>query len=58
MKYLLDTCLLHERNGNKLPIIDSLIAASALQHGLIVATRNTKDLLACGANVFNPWELK
>lgn len=48
----------HERKGNKLPIIDSLIAASAISHGLIVATRNTKDLIRCEAQVFNPWKLK
>jgi predicted nucleic acid-binding protein len=34
---------------------DGLIAATARNNGLRVATRNTKDLLAAGASVFDPW---
>lgn len=36
--------------------VDSLIAASALVHGLTVATRNTGDFEGCGVPVLNPWE--
>ena len=39
-----------------LPAIDSLIAATALEHGLVLATRNTQDMARMGANLFNPWE--
>ena len=45
-----------ERGGTRLPVMDSLIAATALVHGLTVATRNTVDLVRCQAMVFNPWE--
>lgn len=44
-----------EARGIPLPVIDSLIAATSLQHSLVVATRNTEDLERCGARCFNPW---
>ena len=44
-----------ERAGEKLPVMDALIAATAAVHGLTVVTRNDKDLLRCGAKVCNPW---
>ena len=37
------------------PIRDSLIAATALVHGMIVVTRNVSDFLPCGAQVIDPW---
>jgi predicted nucleic acid-binding protein len=37
------------------PVIDTLIAATALVHGLTVVTRNTKDFVASGAALLNPW---
>jgi predicted nucleic acid-binding protein len=45
-----------ERRGRPLPVIDSLIAATALVHGLTVATRNIADFKRCGAMCFNPWD--
>lgn len=45
-----------ESRGRKLPVIDSLIAATAVSRNLIVVTRNTHDLRGCGAQVFDPWE--
>jgi predicted nucleic acid-binding protein len=39
----------------KLPAIDSLIAATALHHGLTVATRNLKDFDRMDASVYSPW---
>ncbi|MBI5656344.1 MAG: type II toxin-antitoxin system VapC family toxin [Geobacter sp.] len=44
-----------EQKGEKLPVMDSLIAATAVAHGLVVVTRNVKDLERCGARVCNPW---
>ena len=44
-----------ERRGRPLPVIDCLIAATALVHGLAVATRNVGDFERCGANCVNPW---
>jgi predicted nucleic acid-binding protein len=35
---------------------DGLIAATALEHGLTVVTRNVKDFAGLGVAVFNPWE--
>jgi hypothetical protein len=35
---------------------DALIAATALVHGLTVATRNVADFEGMGAGVVNPWE--
>ena len=37
-------------------MIDGLVAATALEHGLAVATRNVKDFVGLGVEVFNPWE--
>ena len=34
---------------------DALIAATALVHGLTVATRNTKDFEPSGVGLVNPW---
>jgi hypothetical protein len=45
-----------EKRGRPLPVIDALIAASALVHGLTVATRNVTDFERCGATCVDPWE--
>ena len=39
----------------KRPVIDSLIAATALTHNLKVVTRNTDDYKIPGVEVINPW---
>jgi len=38
------------------PFRDALIAATALVHGLTVATRNVKDFEPTGTLLVNPWE--
>lgn len=43
--------------GFTLPVIDSLIAATAIHNGLVVVTRNETDMNRCGAEVLNPWEM-
>jgi predicted nucleic acid-binding protein len=35
---------------------DALIAATALIHGMAVATRNVADFAPTGVELFNPWE--
>jgi predicted nucleic acid-binding protein len=39
-----------------LPVIDSLIAATALEFGLTLATRNTKDFDGLGIPMVNPFQ--
>ena len=41
--------------GRAMPVKDSLIAATALVHGLVVATRNTHDFKNAGVEVADPW---
>ncbi len=41
--------------GRPLPAIDSLLAATALVHGLSMVTRNAKDFEGLGLEVINPW---
>ncbi|HZV81591.1 MAG TPA: type II toxin-antitoxin system VapC family toxin [Geobacteraceae bacterium] len=45
-----------DRLGEKLPVMDSLIAATAAAHGLVVVTRNVKDMERCKARIINPWK--
>jgi predicted nucleic acid-binding protein len=44
------------RNGRAMPIKDSMIAATALVHGLRVATRNRVDFEKAGVRVVDPFE--
>ena len=41
--------------GRPLPAIDSLIAATALLHDLVLVTRNVKDFAGLPIQCFNPW---
>ena len=45
-----------KRKGETVPLLDGMIAATALQHGLIVATRNTRDFQKTGVKTLNPFE--
>ena len=38
------------------PFRDGLIAATALEHNLVVVTRNLADFEATGAKLLNPWQ--
>lgn len=42
--------------GRPIPTIDSLLAATALHHGLHLVTRNVKDFDYPGLEVLNPWQ--
>ncbi len=44
-----------QRLGLPLNTADGQIAATALEHGLTVVTRNVKDFTDLGVVVFNPW---
>ena len=45
-----------EKDGKKMPVIDSLIAATAIKNNLTVVTRNVKDIENSGCRSINPWE--
>ena len=42
--------------GIVLPVIDGLLAATALEHNLTLVTRDTGQIPTMGVAVFNPWK--
>jgi len=38
------------------PVADSLIAATALVHGMVIVTRNLRDFRYAGVRVIDPWQ--
>ncbi|RLB65437.1 MAG: VapC toxin family PIN domain ribonuclease [Deltaproteobacteria bacterium] len=44
-----------ERRGVRLPVIDALLAATALEASLAVVTRNAEHFERAGVRVVNPW---
>ena len=44
-----------QKAGRRLPLMDSLLAATALAHGLTLATRNLADFKAADVPLFDPW---
>ena len=45
-----------EKRGVPLPVIDSLLAATALLHGLQIVSRNVRDFERCGVTCVNLWD--
>ncbi len=45
-----------KRKGETMPLLDGMIAATALQHDLTIATRNTRDFKKAGVKALNPFE--
>ena len=45
-----------KRKGETVPLLDGMIAATALEHDLIVVTRNTRDFKKTGVKTVNPFE--
>ena len=41
--------------GRPLPAVDSLLAATAATHGLVMVTRNVRDFEGLGMPVIDPW---
>ena len=44
-----------KRRGRGMSSMDGLIAATAMAHGLILATRNVKDFEGFGMDLIDPW---
>jgi predicted nucleic acid-binding protein len=41
--------------GRELPVIDGLLVATAIVHGMTLVTRNERDCAGRGASTLNPW---
>ena len=42
--------------GHPPGVIDTMLAASAIEHRLYLTTRNVRDVFLSGAAIFNPWD--
>jgi hypothetical protein len=45
-----------EGRGAPLPVVDALLGATAIVHGLTVVTRHTPDIGRTGAKTLDPWK--
>lgn len=45
-----------ELRGKKIPAIDALIAATAIQGDFVLVTRNVGDFTDTGVRILNPWD--
>ena len=45
-----------KQDGKTMPLLDGMIAATALQHDLTMVTRNTRDFKKAGIRTLNPFE--
>ncbi len=45
-----------QKDGRGLPVIDGLLAATAIHHNLTLVTRNDCDISFTGVALFNPWQ--
>ncbi len=49
------TGTIRRRTGHPPPVLDTLLAATALEHDLHLVTRNLRDVQDTGVRVLNPW---
>ena len=45
-----------KQKGETMPLLDGMIAATALQHDLTIATRNVRDFQKAGLRPLNPFD--
>lgn len=45
-----------KKRGVSITTADGLIAATAVEHNLVIVTRNVTDFSTCGVRIVNPWE--
>ena len=45
-----------EVKGKVRPILDSLLEATAIEHDLILVTRNVRNFQDSSVSIFNPWD--
>ncbi|WHO72721.1 type II toxin-antitoxin system VapC family toxin [Rhizobium sp. BT03] len=43
------------RTGHAPSVVDTMLAATAIEHNLYLVTRNVRDTRFSGADVFDPW---
>jgi toxin FitB len=46
----------HLNVPDPLPVVDALLAATAIEHGLILVTRNVRDVVRTGVSILNPFD--
>jgi predicted nucleic acid-binding protein len=44
------------KKGRPVPVIDGLLAATALHHDLMLVTRDDTDVSGTGVPIFDPWQ--
>lgn len=47
---------LYRKKGIQIPVIDGLIACTAMEKKYVLVTRNVNDFKAMNIQLFNPWE--
>ncbi len=57
ISYWAQMCGQCEAKGQKLPVMDSLIAATAYGYNLTLVTRNVRDFQFSQVQLFSPWDL-
>jgi predicted nucleic acid-binding protein len=51
-------CSSAETGGKPMAAFDSIIAATAVEHGLALVTRNVRDFAQAPVLLINPWDLE
>jgi predicted nucleic acid-binding protein len=52
-----DLAAISKMRGRPRPVVDAILAATAVTHDLVLATRNLKDYEDLGVTLLNPWSL-